>query len=85
MFTLREHHEIDLAKAGEGYSVEKKDFTRPQKGEILILEHKGSNEIMMICNAQLYPHIVRDYIKEAQALYLLERACKINYDFVMAR
>lgn len=61
------------------------DYARNNKAAILILEHQPSLRNIVVANAQLYHGSQRDYIREAQALYLLQQASRIIYEFNLAK
>ncbi len=83
-FKIVVSHNIDLAEAGDPYFAPR-EFTRNNQGLVMILENKSSGEHLAVANAQLYHGSERDYIREAQALYFLQQASHMIYEFNRAR
>ena len=59
-----------LAEAANQFADIQK-FKKTNKAVILILQEKSTNEKLVVANAQLYHGSKEDYVREAQAMYLL--------------
>lgn len=61
-----------LAEAANQFA-EIQKFKKTNKALILILQEKTSGEKLVVANAQLYHGSQQDYVREAQAMYLLQK------------
>lgn len=84
MFTLKQMQIVDFYQAGEAYSAPS-EFARTNKGVLLMLQHQPSQQVLVVANAQLYHGSERDYIREAQSLYLLQQASSFINEYNLTK
>jgi len=75
VFELVDQQDLDLYRVNHDYSVRQEDFRKQNKGTLILLRHRETEQLLVLCNTQLYHKSELDYVRQAQALYVLQQAC----------